>query len=140
MKIVSVRFTNYGKDYAYYTNESMMVGATYDIVADGTTVYNTPVVVVGFLNSAPRGINMRTITSAKLLSAPRRPESKIENVIFNEEKQVTVVFWKDGTKTIVKCQPGDTFSKETGIAMAFMKRSYGNRGCYNEELKRHCKD
>ena len=79
---------------------------------------------------------MRTITGAKLLSAPKRPESKIENVIFNEEKQVTVVFWKDGTKTIVKCQPGDTFSKETGIAMAFMKRCYGNRSCYNEDLKR----
>ena len=32
-------------------------------------------------------------------------------------------FWTDGTKTIVKChQPGDTFNKETGIAMAFMKR------------------
>jgi len=136
MKIVSVRFSNYGKDYAYFTDKNLMVGAMYEIVADDTTAYNTPVIVTGYLNSVPRGIKLRTITSAKLLNAPKRPESKIKDVIFNEEKRTTVVLWKDGTKTIVKCQPGDTFNKETGIAMAFMKRCYGNRGCYNEEFKR----
>jgi hypothetical protein len=136
MKIVSVKFSNYGKNYAYFTDKNLMVGATYEIVADGTTAYNTPVIVTGYLNSAPRGIQLRTITSAKLLNAPKRPESKIEKVIFNEDKLTTVVLWTDGTKTIVRCQPGDTFNKETGIAMAFMKRCYGNRGCYNEEFKR----
>ncbi len=136
MKIVSVKFSNYGKNYAYFTDKNLMVGATYEIVADGTTTYNNPVIVTGYLDSVPKGIQLRTITSAKLLNAPKRPESKIKKVIFNEEKLTTVVLWTDGTKTIVKCQPGDTFNKETGIAMAFMKRCYGNRGCYNEEFKR----
>ncbi len=136
MKIVSVKFANYGKDYAYFTDKNLMVGATYEIVADDTTAYNTPVIVTGYMSSAPKGIQLRTITGAKLLNAPKRPESKIEKVIFNEDKLTTVVFWMDGTKTIVKCQAGDTFNKETGIAMAFMKRCYGNRGCYNEDLKR----
>ncbi len=140
MKIVIVKFANYGKNYAYFTNESLVVGATYEIVADDTTRYETPVVVIGYTNSAPKGIKLRTITSAKLLQAPKRPESKIEKVLFNEAKRTTVVFWKDGTKTVVKCQDGDVFSKETGLAMAFMKRSYGNRGCYNEEFKKFCQD
>ena len=32
------------------------------------------------------------------------------NVIFHNP--ATIVFWDDGDKTVVKCQPGDTFSAE----------------------------
>lgn len=58
---------------------------------------------------------------------PMIPE--IEDVIFNNP--ATVVFWKDGTKTVVKCQNGDEFSKETGLAMAIAKKAYGNKGNFN---------
>lgn len=63
-----------------------------------------------------------------------RPEMVIENVIFNDP--ATIVFWLDGSKTVVKCQPGDTFSKELGLAMAICKKVYGNKGNYNDVFKK----
>ena len=55
-------------------------------------------------------------------------------VIFNNP--ATVVIWDDHTKTVVKCQPGDTFSKETGLAMAILKKVYGNKGNYNDVFRK----
>ena len=63
-----------------------------------------------------------------------RPEMMIENVIFNDP--ATIVFWLDGSKTVVKCQPGDTFSKELGLAMAICKKVYGNKASYNDVFKK----
>lgn len=37
----------------------------------------------------------------------------------------TVVEWNDGTKTVVKCQRGDTFDPFTGVAMCCMKKMLG---------------
>lgn len=59
---------------------------------------------------------------------------KIERVVYNNP--ATVVFWDDGTKTVVKCQKGDTFSKETGLAMAIAKKAYGNKGRFNRVFKK----
>ena len=58
------------------------------------------------------------------------------NVIFNAP--ATVVFWCDGTKTVVKCHEDDVYDKEKGLAMAYMKKLYGNNGSFNEVLKRWC--
>jgi hypothetical protein len=58
----------------------------------------------------------------------------IKQVYFNEP--VTVVLWADGTKTIVKCQEGDTYSKETGLAVAIAKKALGNKGNFNEVFKK----
>lgn len=63
---------------------------------------------------------------------------QIERVIFNAP--ATVVYWKDGTKTVVKCQDGDKYSKETGLAMAIVKKVYGNNGTYNDIMKTWIKD
>lgn len=49
----------------------------------------------------------------------RVPTNPIEKVIFNDP--ATIVFWKDGTKTIVKCQEGATFDPEKGLAMAISR-------------------
>ena len=59
---------------------------------------------------------------------------KIEKVIFNDP--ATIVFWADGSKTVVKCQEGDTFDKEKGLAMAISKRALGDKGRYFEEFKK----
>lgn len=48
----------------------------------------------------------------------------IEKVIFNPP--ATIVYWKDGTRTIVKCSANDTFDKEKGLAMCYMKKALGN--------------
>lgn len=59
---------------------------------------------------------------------------EIKNVIFNDP--ATIVFWDDGTKTVVKCQPGDRFDPEKGLAMAIVKKAYGNKGSYCNKLKK----
>ena len=60
--------------------------------------------------------------------------TKIERVIFNNP--VTVVLWADGTKTRVRAQAGDTYNKETGLAMCIAKKVLGNTGSFNEVFKR----
>lgn len=59
---------------------------------------------------------------------------EIKNVIFNDP--ATIVFWEDGTKTVVKCQPCDCFDPEKGLAMAITKKAYGNKGRYCNQLKK----
>ena len=58
----------------------------------------------------------------------------IKKVIFNDP--ATIVFWKDGTKTVVKCQEGDTFDPEKGIAMAICKKIMGNKSNFNNQFKK----
>lgn len=57
----------------------------------------------------------------------------IKNVIFNPP--ATIVFWDDGTKTVVKCSHED-FDPEKGLAMAISKKALGNKGHYFEEFKK----
>ena len=61
------------------------------------------------------------------------PMPKIKKVIFNNP--ATIVLWADGDKTVVKCQPGDVFDAEKGLAMAIVKKAYGGKGNYCEILK-----
>lgn len=58
----------------------------------------------------------------------------IKNVIFNPP--ATIVFWGDGSKTVVKCQHGEEFDPEKGLTMAFFKRMHDNKGHYFEEIKK----
>ena len=51
-----------------------------------------------------------------------------EKVIFN--KPATVVIWNDGVKTVVKCQKGDKYDPEKGLAMAYVKRLCGLKEFY----------
>ena len=57
---------------------------------------------------------------------------EIERLIFNDP--ATIVYWSDGTKTVVKCQQGDTFSAETGLLAAMLKRFMGNDNSYNQVI------
>ena len=59
---------------------------------------------------------------------------KIKNVMFNNP--ATIVFWSDGDKTVVKCQNGEPYDPEKGLAMAISKKALGNgRGYYDEFQK-----
>ena len=58
----------------------------------------------------------------------------IEDVIFNPP--ATIVFWGDGSKTVVKCQDGEEFDPEKGLTMTFFKKMHGNKGHYFEEIKK----
>lgn len=52
----------------------------------------------------------------------RAPTAK--RIIFNNP--ATVVFWADGTKTVVKTMEGDKFDEYAGFAAALCKKIYGN--------------
>lgn len=57
-----------------------------------------------------------------------------EKVIFNEP--ATIVIWKDGSKTVVKCQKNDEYDPEKGLALCFIKKALGNKGNFNNILKK----
>ena len=48
----------------------------------------------------------------------------------------TIVIWSDGTKTVVKCQEGENYDPEKGMAMAISKKALGNKGNYCEVFKK----
>ena len=63
---------------------------------------------------------------------------EVKKIIFNDP--ATIVYWKDGTKTVVKCQKGDNFDSEKGFAMAFLKKCWGNKGNFNNNLRKIMKE
>lgn len=46
----------------------------------------------------------------------------------------TIVYWQDGTKTVVKCSEEDEFSEEMGFVLCFMKKWFGNTGKFNDYI------
>ena len=74
-------------------------------------------------------IRYNCYTSASSISAP-----SIKKVIFNYP--ATIVLWSDGSKTVVKCQDGDIYDPEKGLAMAISKKALGNKGNYCNEFKK----
>ena len=58
----------------------------------------------------------------------------IKNVYFNPP--ATIVLWDDGTKTVVKCQDSDTYSRETGLALCMAKKAMGNNSKFNDIFRK----
>ena len=55
-------------------------------------------------------------------------------VIFHDP--ATIVFWDDGSKTVVKCQKDDTYNEEMGLALCFAKKAMGNKSNFNNVFKK----
>lgn len=72
----------------------------------------------------------------KMYKSPKeRAFARIKKVIFNNP--ATIVFWTDGTKTVVTCGKEDTFDPEKGLAMAISKYFFGNAGWFNDVFKKY---
>ena len=56
---------------------------------------------------------------------PMRRTTGIDRVLFNDP--ATIVFWKDKTKTVVKCHPEDTFDEEIGFMCCYLKRTLSSK-------------
>lgn len=99
-----------------------------------------------------KGFSELTVATIKPV---RKGMYGIKNVVFNNP--ATVVHWEDGTKTVVYCrdnlkkitrvedgkevevlkpQKADTYSEEVGLAMAIVKKHYGNMGGYNNIFRK----
>lgn len=63
----------------------------------------------------------------KNTNCPFKPTPK--KIIFSGP--ATTIIWKDGTKTTVKCQCGDVWDNDVGIAMCYLKKMLGNKGNFN---------
>lgn len=59
---------------------------------------------------------------------------EIEDVIFNPP--ATIVLWKDKSKTVVKTQNGEHYDPEKGLAMCILKKVYGNKGRYFNNISK----
>lgn len=108
----------------------------------------------GYLDIADWKIDERSLTEATLVlrndkedKIMVKPEHnyiadrmvmmpKIKDVIFNNP--ATIVKWADGTKTVVKVQKGEPYDEEKGLAMAFIKKVYANKGNYNDIFRKWC--
>lgn len=83
---------------------------------------------IGKIDELSKWVNTQTRIN------PKHPI--VKDVIFNDP--ATIVFWKDGTKTVVKAQ-GEPFDPEKGLAMAFSKKMFGNDRDYYIQFLRWLK-
>ena len=71
----------------------------------------------------------RTIIPTTMIRVP-----PIKNVYFNYP--YTIVVWEDRTKTIVKCQEGDGYTYEAGLALCIAKKALGNTNKWYDTFKK----
>lgn len=70
-------------------------------------------------------------TGANRISSNEADEFRPKKVIFNSP--ATIVYWSDGSKTVVKCKKDEIFDREKGLAMAISKKVLGK--AYRETFK-----
>ena len=88
------------------------------------------------LNASDKTKRDGIVARATLIPKPTNYLPEIKNVKFNGP--ATIAFWADGTKTVVKCQGGDDYSEEVGLAMCIVKKAFGNTSKYNDIFKKWC--
>lgn len=79
-----------------------------------------------------------TIEAHKDVNATNSNPFGIDRVIFNGP--ATIVFWEDGTKTVVKCAEKETYNERTAIMWAIMKKTYGSSSRVNKVLDKLISD
>ena len=86
--------------------------------------------------NTPNDFIFKLINNGGLIIHTRRQINmqRIKKVIFNDP--ATIVFWSDGTKTVVKCGNNDAFDPEKGLAMAISKKFFDNMGYYYDVFKK----
>ena len=154
-KVVEVKFlgTN-DKTYVFETKMNLEIDKWYEIYTKESGGYSSPVKVVKkYPTTCFYDGNMykEIIAATEVHLCAKVDKTKhssiesnspkdgwIDQVWFNPVKGTTVVRWTDGSKTMVRCQEGEPFDKEKGLALCYMKRTLGNKGNFNETLKKWC--
>lgn len=82
--------------------------------------------VVTTLNISPNtGTTFEGVMAQVFDMRPYPPNMEYNKVIFNNP--ATIVYWRDGTKTVVKCDEKDEYIPMLGLALCFMKKALGNK-------------
>lgn len=58
----------------------------------------------------------------------------VDHIVFSGDK--TIVFWKDGTKTMVSCMEGQAFDEYSGFVAALAKKLYGSTSQVKKLVKK----
>lgn len=105
-------------------------GTIVTLDVDSSTVY-----YVNFDDLGVHRVREDRLSLASSTIAPRtfNIASSIKDVIYNDP--ATIIFWKDGTKSVVKCD-GEEYDPEKGFAMAVCKKVFGNEGNYYNTFKK----
>ena len=74
-----------------------------------------------------------TIKADDLKGEGFMPFREIKKVIFNDP--ATVIIWSDNTKTVVKCEDGETYDKEKGFLLCWLKGIKGSKKLQKELAK-----
>lgn len=107
-------------------------GAEYGLPSNYSCIYKP---VAHSLDADALKATINKLFGTGLTVSPyQKAMSRIKNVIFNDP--ATIVFWNDGTKTVVKCGKDDTFDPEKGLAMAISKYFFDNAGYFNDVFKK----
>lgn len=117
------------RDCTLITKNGTKIPVTIDYIE---TIADTFPKFEGHITGTAKVFYCNILNSTYGIGSSHIPE--IKNVIFNDP--ATIVFWEDGTKTVVKCQDCDEFDPEKGLAMAIVKKAYGNKGSYCNKLKK----
>ena len=99
-----------------------------------TDVYNmwTDSTSTGNIGVKTGTISTASIATNKVKYNAMFKRTKIKNVIFNDP--ATIVFWSDGTKTVVKCGENDIYDPEKGLAMAVAKKYLGTNKSHSNYM------
>ena len=67
---------------------------------------------------------------------PPGPRFQTKRVIFDQKNRATVIYWADGTRTVVRCKEGTEYDKLTGLALCYMKKALRNSKQFFHEALR----
>ena len=137
MKVVTIKFVGSAREYEYWTNLDLKVGAKYKATADGTYTYDTPVIVVRYAQKPSFNGKLRTLTKMELVDKEKIPTKiRLKKLVFNKKKKTTAVLWSDGTATKVKLMDGEEWNEEYAFAACILKKFFGDRGYSKRDFRR----
>ena len=77
---------------------------------------------------------------AGLTMALGAPGSKIKAIFVNKTKRLVIVRWVDDTTTKVQCQPGDDFSVDIGVSLAYCYKFFGSKTKFRKAIAERVKE
>ena len=114
----------------YYITDHISYYITPDPTANELTFLPDTVEIIETTHSYPPAIR----GNFKTIKYETYNPLHVDRIIFSPP--ATIVFWKDGTKTVVKCADGEPFSEYNGFAAALLKKVFGSNSAVKKIIQR----
>lgn len=106
-----------------YNNGNIIARVDWPSVDKNADIDKFALATFNAYNNYSRAVMGMEHTRYDWLFKPANTSTGIDHVIYN--KPATIVFWKDGTKTVVKAQDEYDYDPDLGLAMAVVKKTIG---------------